>query len=113
MPDIPMQGHTLNPFDEPIHEGHLIKLIAPNHPPVAVVHGHCYTSQVEPDPTTPGATRFYAMAWPCHVPYLLAMDPPYRYPDPAEGAAPAPDGGHYPAVEAAVAEPAKGKARGD
>jgi hypothetical protein len=84
------------PYDpsEPAHHGHLVRLLAPNHPPVYVTRkgGHHYTSVVEADPTnpTPGSTRFVAYVWPWDVAELLAADPPYSYPDEAPAAAPAP-----------------------
>src|SRR5690348_8581779 len=77
------RGHPSNPFDEPMHEGHLVKLIAPNYPETYWHQktGHYYTSVEEPDPHTPGGTRLVAYVWPQHVGEMLAANPPYRLPE--------------------------------
>lgn len=89
MADLAHRGHHSNPFDEPIHHGHLMTLLAPNHP--LIYHGQksgCYyESHLAPDPAG-GPDRLVARVWPAHVEELLqngySLPPRYVPPVPAE-----------------------------
>lgn len=80
-------GHPSNPATEHVHEGHMVKMIAPPYPDDGYDQktGHYYGDNAkveEPDPNNPAGTRHTVMVWPVHVGVMLQRG--YRLADPDE-----------------------------